>query len=287
MQSNTDPSSNHCLGQGVRFNLAACLDAGVDVGFGQHLDGDACTGLRQCQVASSVADLIGSSQAGSSKCGQRHECGDLPVSERGRLETSLRVNGEGGGPGSVPPGQGVYGQTCRQGDRVGCILASRSPGRDVHRLAHTMPSRLPRGIAGALVGQDPNGTGSASAGTGAGRCTSLCAAQQVRRMPGRHVRGALRQKVNWLGGLVGNLRACQAVSTRGGGVAPRCGGFLGHPFRGLVGSTVSGAGGGWQRRTSAGFRARFVGCRYSHRPYRPVACVIAGGPVGGMAGRYA
>ncbi len=271
MQSNTDPSSGDRLGQGVCFNLAACFGMGVDVGLGQHLDDDACTGLRRCQVASPVADLAGSARAGSSKCRQRHGCGDLPASERGCLETCPRANDEGGGTGSVPPGRSVYGHTCRQGDRVGCILASRSPGRNVHWLAHPVPSRFPRGIAGALVGQGPNGTGRAGAGTGTGRWTGLRAARLVCRMPGRHVGGGVRQEVTWLGALVGNLHACQVVSMRGGGVAPRCGGFLGRPLRGLVGSTPSGAGGGWQRSTWAGPLAGFVGCRCSRRPCRPVA----------------
>ncbi len=287
MQSNADPSSSHRLGQGVCFNLAACCDVGVDIGFGQHPDDDACRGLRRCQVASSVVGLTRSVQAGSSKCRQRHGCGDLPASERGCLETCPRENGEGGGTGSVPPGRGVYGYTCRQGDRVGCILASRYPGRDVHWLAHPVPSRFSRGIAGALVGEGPNGTGCAGAGTGAGQWTGLRAAQRVCGMSGRPVRGTVRQEVTWLGGLVGNLRACQVVSMRGGGVASRCGRFLGHPLRRLVGSTLSGAGGGWQRSTWAGPRAGFLDCRCSRRPCCPVACVIAGGPVGGVAGRYA
>lgn len=246
MQSNADPCSSHRLGQGVCFHLAACFDVGVDVGFGQHPDDDACTGLGRCQVASSVVGLTGSVQAGSSKCRQRHGCEDLPASERGCLEICPRVNGEGGENGSVPPGRGVYGYTCRQGDRVGCILASRSPGRDVHWLAHPGPSRFPRGIAGAPVGEGPYGTESASVGTGAGRWTGLRAAQGVCGMSGKPVRGTVCQEVTWLGGLVGNLRACQVVSMRGGGVASRCGSFLGHPLRRLVGSTVSGTGGGWQ-----------------------------------------
>ncbi|NHI12015.1 hypothetical protein STPH2_7385 [Streptomyces sp. KO7888] len=149
-----------------------------------------------------------------------------------------------------------------------------------------MMSRFPRGIAGALAGQGPSGPGSASADAGVGRWTGLRAAQQVCGMSGRPARRTARQKATWLGGLVGNLHACQVVSTRGGGVAPRCGGFLGRPLRGLVGSTLSGAGGGWQRSTWAGPRAGFVGCRCSRRPCCPVAYVIAGGPVGGIAGRY-
>lgn len=260
-------------------NLAACFDAGVDAGFGQHFDDDACTRLRRCQVASPVAYLNSSLQAGSSSCRRR--------SWRGYLKASPRANGDEGGTGSVPPSRGVHGQARRRDGRVGCFLVSRSPGQDVHRLAHSMPDRFPCGITGAFEGQDLRGPGSAYAGTGAGRWTGLRAAPQVCGMPGRHARGVVRQKATWLGELVGSLLARQMISTRGGGVAHRCGGFLGRPLRGLVGSTVSRVGVDRHRRTSAGLRAGFVGCWSSRRPHRPVAHSIAGGPVGGTAGRYA
>lgn len=187
MQSNTDPSSDHCLGEGMCCNLAACFDAGVDVCLGQDFTDDACTCLSRCQVASSIAYLISGLQVGPPSCMHR--------SGRGCLKTSPRPNGEEGRAGSVPPSRGVHGQARRRDGRVGCFLVSRSPGQDVYRLVHAMPNRFSRGITGAFVGQDLHGPGSAYAGTGVGRWTGLRAPPQVCGMPGRHVRGAVRQKV--------------------------------------------------------------------------------------------
>lgn len=279
MQSNADPSSGHCLDVGMCPNLVACFDAGVNAGFSRYFDDDACKRLRRCQVASSVAYLTGSLRVGSSRCRRR--------SGRGCLEASPKINGTEGGTGSVPTSRGVHGQARRRDGRVEFFLVSRSPGQYVYRLANPMPDRFPRGTTGAFMGQDLRGPGSAYAGTGVCQWTVLRAAPQVCGMSGRHVRGAVRQKVTWLGGLAASLLARQVISTRGGGVARRCEGFLGHPLSGLMGSSVSGMGVGRQRRASAGLRAGFVACRFSRRPHHPVAYSMAGGPVGGMAGRYA